>query len=140
MTDNFRNASMPQFVDVDPQPRIMRVALAMWTLLIAAMVIGCLAWTIEANAAEVFATEDRTDQAMSLTLLETKCSNEVIRVLLAARIKPELVAAFKDSRLLWQGKEYASCWLDHEGVVYSIDELGEPLQPIPREYFKDKSI
>jgi len=91
-------------------------------------------------ALEVFKSEGRDGQPMSLTLLETRCGDAAILKHLLTRVNAATLEKFKDARLFYGGKEYASCWVEWDGVVFSIDDTGETLQPIPRSSFKDGAV
>ena len=77
---------------------------------------------------------------IALKLLETRCSDATVLKHLLSKSRPELLDKFKDARLTWGGKEWASCWIEFDGMVYSMDEEGSPLQPIPREMFVDDTV
>ena len=113
----------------------MCVVWALFALLVALFVV-----TPMVDAAPVLKTQDRSGGAVSLTLLETQCSNAVVLKHLLGQVKPELLNKFKDARLLWEGKVWASCWIEIGGMVYSMDAEGVPLQPLPRSAFREGSV
>lgn len=91
-------------------------------------------------AAPTFKTEGANNKPMALTLLATPCKNKDVLRHIADKVRPDLQAKFMAARLLWDGKVWASCWIVMGGIVFSIDEEGSPLQPIPIELFKDDSV
>lgn len=76
----------------------------------------------------------------SLILYEAKCEDQAILAYIVANGAGKYLDQFKQATLLFGGVTLKSCWLEHEGLVYSIDETGDKLQPIPRSAFKDSSI
>lgn len=138
--DNFVRESHPFCVDVTQPSLFMRIVWTVWMLMIAIGILGVMAWTIEANSAEVFKSDMRDGGKMSLTLKETQCSDADVLKHLLERVRPEFLSQFKDATLNWGGKDWASCWIDVQGVVYSMDAEGAPLQPLPREMFRESTI
>lgn len=112
----------------------LRVVWAAFALLVASCTPA------PALAAEIFKSVGTNGQPMSLTLKDTPCSDVVVLKHLAGNVRPEFLDKFKNARLYWAGKEWASCWLELDGVVYSLDEEGTPLQPIPRSAFRDDAV
>lgn len=138
--DNFLDESHPWFVDVMQPSWWMQIVWTIWMVFISTGILGVGAWIIEANAAEVFKADMQNGQKMSLTLKETQCSDADVLKHLLARVRPELLNQFKDATLRWEGKDWASCWIDVQGMVYSMDAEGSPLQPLPREMFRESTI
>ena len=68
--------------------------------------------------------------------LSTPCVNKKV----LEHILPSHQANFKAGVLVFEGKEYASCWVEHNGMVFSVDEKGDLLQPLPAGAFRDDSI
>lgn len=93
-----------------------------------------------AIAAPVFQAEGRNGQPAALRLLDAPCRDEKVLTHIALRAKPELAAKFKAAVLSWGGALYASCWIEMDKVVYSIDEEGSFFQPVPRALFRDDSV
>lgn len=113
----------------------MRVVWGSFALLVALFIVMPAIF-----AAPTFRSTGNNGQPMSLTLLETKCSNAKVLAHIINRIRPELIDQLKNATLYWEGKSWASCWVEVDGVVYSMDEEGAPLQPIPRSAFLDNSV
>lgn len=61
-----------------------------------------------------------------------------------ARILPHITESarpnFKAGILQHNGKFYASCWVEFNGMVFSVDEKGDLLQPLPAGQFRDDTI
>lgn len=72
---------------------------------------------------------------IALVLLDDPCKDAKV----LSHIKQEWHSKLRAARLTWGGREWASCWLEMGGLVYSIDEEGAPLQAIPRRAFRDNS-
>jgi hypothetical protein len=53
---------------------------------------------------------------------------------------PDLLPHFKASILTWQGKDWASCWIEQQGYVVSVDEEGAPFQPVRMSRMKDEAL
>lgn len=117
--------------------KAVRAAWWIWALvpmlLVAALLIG------NAYAAPVAVGTTYEGQQMKLRLLQAPCGAKVL-VHLRTMVNPEFLPKFKAAALTWNGKVYASCWVDVGGQVYSIDETGDILPPIPRAYFVDDSV
>lgn len=137
--DNFPRESHPFFVDAR-HPSFLRLVRFLWRLILVGLILGAFAWIAESNAAEVFTADMRNGQKMSLTLKETQCSDADVLKHLLAQVRPELLGQFKDAILRWENKDWASCWIDIQGMVYSMDAEGAPLQPLPREMFRESTI
>jgi hypothetical protein len=52
----------------------------------------------------------------------------------------ELLPHFKASILTWQGKDWASCWIEQQGYVVSVDEEGSSFQPVRMSRMKDEAL
>ena len=104
--------------------------LPFWFVLLVTLLFGC-----PANADPVFKAQGTNGSPVSLRLLQEPCPEKVSK-----HIRPEMASMFKRSILYWEGKSWESCWLDHGGIIHSIDEEGSILQPIPRSLFKDDSV
>ena len=113
----------------------LRVVWGSFALLVAAFIFLPMA-----AAAPTFKAQASNGRAMSLKLLETRCSDPAVLKHLLAQVRPDLLDKFKDARLHYDGKDWASCWLALDGVVFSLDEEGAPLQPIPMDAFRDDSV
>jgi hypothetical protein len=93
-----------------------------------------------ALAGEVFRGEDLDGRFASLELFQEPCANDAVLAWLKANLQLKLVPLFNRAVLRWKGKDWASCWLDVNGTVYSVDEEGSKFQPVPRAFFKDDSV
>lgn len=133
-----------EFERMDPPTWVMKFAWALWMALIVALTIGAMLLPMVAQAdgpSVVYrGVRQQNCQPMALRLFATKCSNAAVLKILQVRIKPEYLDQFFDAKLSWDGREYASCWLEIDGHVVSIDEEGAPLQPIPLAAFKDEAL
>ena len=103
--------------------------------LLVVMLIAAPAWAVP-----VFKATKPNGSEVALKLLDTRCSDPTVLKHLAAKVRPEFLDKFKDARLKWDGKDWSSCWIEFDGVVYSIDEEGSQLQPIPREAFQEDTV
>ena len=117
-----------------PMKHHLKVVWGSFALLVALLVVVPVAC-----AAEVFRA-NMEKGPMSLKLLEARCSDAAVLKHLMQRVRPDLLDKFKDARLHWEGKDWASCWIELDGMVYSMDAEGAPLQPIPRALFKEDSV
>ena len=113
-----------------PRPALIHVALFATLVLISAT----------ASAAPIFKSDVPGQSFESLTLLDTPCSNDTVKAFIALKVPPELHGQFKDAILMWGSKPFASCYLEFEGYILSIDEEGIPLQPVPRNKFRESTI
>ena len=105
----------------------------------AAIALAFLIGTATAN--EIFTSKDLDDTTMSLELFQDQCVNAKILAWLVLNVNMPYVQRFQRARLHWKGKDWASCWIDIDGLVYSVDEEGvKLLPPIPRAMFKDTSV
>ena len=68
---------------------------------------------------------------------QAQCEDADILAALLKMGAGHLVGDFKKATLTWEGRDWRSCWIEADGYVYSIDETGELLQPIPASLFKD---
>jgi len=76
----------------------------------------------------------------SLTLHSSPCEDSAILAHIVATGGGHLLDRFKKATLVYRGQVFKSCWIEDSGWVYSIDETGDRLPPIPRLDFKDKTI
>ena len=53
---------------------------------------------------------------------------------------PELLTRFKAAILIWEGRDWASCWIEQQGYAVSVDEEGAPFEPIPMTKMKDEAL
>lgn len=115
--------------------------------IVGACLAGALAFVLVfglvkcAIGAEVFRGIDDRGGQMVLKLYPEKCTNEaVLAHLVRGEIAPEAIATFKKATLFYWGREWASCWIEAGGRVYSVDEEGAMLRPLPRSVFKNDSV
>lgn len=120
-----------------PQTRFWRRTLIAWLVVVVAGA-GGLAYCARAGAAEVFRGFDRQGGVAALKLQEEPCTNKAVMEQLRKRALD--VRRFKAAVLTYGGRDWASCWIDLDDTVLSIDEEGAPFQPVPRHLFKDNSI
>jgi hypothetical protein len=113
------------------------LAIAVMVLLLALFAPAAKA---QSKWSALFKAESAEGGAMSLRLFDEPCSDAAVIKALVGLVKPEFLDKFRSARLHWQGKEYASCWLEYGGMVYAIDEEGAALQPLPKSAFKDDGI
>lgn len=101
-------------------------------------------WPTGANAALVFKhPQGSNGQPVSLRLMDTPCSNEKVLKYIKTNVQERFVPKFKNAVLHWAGKDWASCWVEYDGNVYSYDEEGEPFNPpmgVPFKLFRDDSV
>lgn len=53
---------------------------------------------------------------------------------------PEMLAQFKAAVLTWQGKDWASCWIEQQGYALSVDEEGAPFQPVLKSEMREEGV
>ena len=104
------------------------------------LILGVLAilFPLSVLAAEplTFEGEDPSGQLARLTLYDKPCENDAVKAGFAEAIHERL----RMSVLVWQGKEYASCYVIAGGVVFSLDETGDRMQPIPLSAFDERGV
>lgn len=93
-----------------------------------------------AGESVVFRATGETGRPAALRLFDEPCTDAAVVRQLVAKIRSDLVDGFRRGRLTWEGKDWESCWMLHEDVVYSIDEEGSMFQPIPLRLFKSDSV
>ena len=93
-----------------------------------------------ADAGPVFRSHAPDGRPAALRLFNEPCVNEKVQAFLTVQVRPEFAVQFQRAVLTWAGKDWASCWMEWRGMVYSVDEEGVPFQPIPRSVFKDDSV
>lgn len=102
-----------------------------------------IALATNAHAAPLFKNTGFDGQPISLRLLDTPCTHPKVKAHLEANVKAEFVSQFKSAVLYYGGKNWASCWIEYQGMVLSYDEEGAPFNPpmgIPLELFKDDAV
>lgn len=81
----------------------------------------------------VFAQDLRFTQGKnSLTLHDAKCADPKV----LGHINDAYHEKSKSATLVYEGKAYSACWAEIGGVVYFMDEVGDPGQ-LPREAFRE---
>ncbi len=100
-------------------------------------ILGLVYAAKEAYGAPMFKSDDGS---VALKLLDTKCSDAKVLAFIAERVQPQYLGKFKDAVLTYGGKQWKSCWIEHQGHIFSIDEEGSPMQPIPVAYFHENTI
>ena len=116
-------------------PTLPRLTILPW--LIWGFVIATVIWATSALAAPMFKS---SDGSVALKLLATPCSDEKVLFFIAQKVQPEFLAKFKDAVLTYGGRQWKSCWIEYQGHIFSMDEEGAPMQPIPLQYFHENSI
>ena len=129
----------------DFYPRDDRLILSLWILRIMLWVVLLLfvAVATRAFAAPVFKNVGNDGNPLSLRLLHEPCTNEKVLAHLKAGVKPEYIPKFQAAILHFGRKDWASCWIEIQDHVLSIDEEGYPLNPpsgIPRFLFKEDAV
>lgn len=77
----------------------------------------------------------------SLRVFEEPCMNDTVIAQIIKKGGAQQLAEFKRSLLRWDNKDYASCYIEFDEHVLSIDEAGDLLMPaIPVGKFRDTSI
>ena len=110
---------------------------------IAVGIILAVALATNAHAAPVFKNVGNDGNPLSLMLLYEPCTNEKVLGHLRAGVKEEYIPKFQAAVLHYGKKDWASCWIEIQGHVLSIDEEGFPLHPpdgIPRKLFLESSV
>lgn len=121
----------------EPRPTIM--PLLIWAVVVA-IAIGSALYAAKVIAAPVYKGTGDNNQPVMLRLSQEPCTDAKMQAIVSERVRPEMRARLKTAVLTWGGRTWASCWLVHDGIVYSIDEEGAPLQPIPMSRFVDDSV
>jgi hypothetical protein len=125
--------------EFEPQPPCR-----FWSGSLALFVIGFfgvgLIYCAVARAAPIFKAEGANGTPAALRLTAAPCTDAKVLEALREKVSPLLAGKFRAAVLSWDGRIWASCWIDLGGVVYSIDEEGAPFQPIPLELFRDDSV
>jgi hypothetical protein len=105
-----------------------------WGTVIA--VVAVFLWSVQAYAAKVFKAEGRDGNPAALRLFDKPCTDQKVLSKVMEAMRDKLKAA----QLTYGGAEWASCWIELNGSVYSIDEEGAPFQPVPRYLFKEEGV
>ena len=87
----------------------------------------------------VFRSIAGNGRPMALRLLEPPCADATVLKYLTPKVAPDYLVKFKAAVLTWEGRNWESCWIEFDKVIYSIDEEGVQLQPIPKRLFKDEA-
>lgn len=135
---------MGHIFDETPQEAGVRrfVGFILWLLclIVFAAILAANAGAQTMERSQVFRATGQTGAPVVLRLFETPCSDAAVLAHLAQRATPAFIGTFKTALLTWEGMEWASCWVEFGGMVYSIDAEGSRLQPIDRRLFKDEAI
>lgn len=138
-TDWFEGCTEELNIMHDDDPKSTRWGVKLVLALLAFILAGAVASRCE--AAEIFRSTDDRGGQMTLRLYEDKCANESVNAhLVRLKVAPEYIAQFKRAMLFYWGREWASCWFEQDGRIYSVDEHGDPLQPIPRRLFQQEGV
>jgi len=115
-------------------------------LIAVGVILGLLAGCATAEPAErslVFRGTHQDGSPVALRIFTAKpCTDARILGFLEHKYgaPPELIPHFKASILTWQGKDWASCWIEQQGYVVSVDEEGASFQPVRMSRMKDEGI
>lgn len=125
--------------EFQPQPgsRFWGWTLFAWLIFIALAGVGIVKC---AQAAPTFNAFGMDGNPAALELRQTPCENAAVVKHLREKVKPEYISSFRAAVLTWGGKQWASCWIERDGVIFSIDEEGSYFQPTPRRFFRDNAI
>lgn len=88
----------------------------------------------------VFRSIGDTGKIVVLRIYDGPCLDAAVLAHLARRADPDFITKFKTALLTWEGRNWASCWIEFGGMVYSMDAEGSQLQPIDKRLFKDEAI
>lgn len=88
----------------------------------------------------LFKSRSPSGSELVLRRTQASCTNQQVRAALALAVSPELLRQFKRSILTWEGRDWESCWIERDGYVYSMDEAGELLQPVPEGLFRSDDL
>lgn len=123
-----------------PEPRPTILPLVLLALLVGVVLAFALySGRLHAEPAlsgPIFRSFGQNGQPAALRIFEAPCSDPKV----LQRIRPHHHQEFKAARLTWGGQDWASCWIELDGIVYSIDEEGSEFQPVPRRMFRDDSV
>lgn len=92
------------------------------------------------HAAPVFRAQSASSGPVALKLLQDPCKNSAVIAYLTKLGAGPNLRKFKAAVLTYGGRDWASCWIEFDGYVYSVDEEGSPLEPIPRKQFKEEGV
>lgn len=101
-----------------------------------ALVIGL---ALAAALYPVFARADEfrsPDRSVALVRHDAQCDDADIVAHILRLGGGDLVDRFKKATLTYGGRDWRSCWVELDGMVYSVDEEGSPLQALPVRMFK----
>ena len=118
----------------------MRVVWASFALLVAAFIGLPTAFAQTTEESEVFRAEGKNGHPAALRIFQSPCEDAQVLAHLIRRGAAEMVQGFKKAVLTWDGKDWSSCWIEVDGIVFSLDEENSPFQPVPRAMFKDDSV
>lgn len=124
------------FREEDELERCQRRRFALWLSVILAIVIGAAVVTCHAD--EVYRDKDEQGRVVVYRMTDKPCIDKNVRAHLYMRLLDD--RRFRAGVLTWQGKDWASCWIDLRGTIHSIDAEGAPFQPVLRKLFRDETI
>jgi hypothetical protein len=110
------------------------------------VILGLLAGCATAEPVDrslVFRGTHQDGSQVALRIFTAKpCTDDRVLMFLDKKYgaPPDLLPHFKASILTWQGKDWASCWIEQQGYVVSVDEEGAPFQPVRMSKMKDEGI
>lgn len=111
-----------------------RLRLMVLWILFGAFIAACAVYGIKKARADEYASQRGE---VKLVRHQAPCDDADIGAHILRLGGGELLGQFKKATLTYGGREWRSCWVEVHGMVYSVDEEGEPLQAIPASMFKD---
>lgn len=94
---------------------------------------GCFLYGAKAFADTSFQAKDGS---VKYVRHSAQCEDADILKYLLAMGAGHLIDQFKKGTLTYGGREWRSCWIEMQETVFSVDEEGSPLEPIPATLFK----
>jgi hypothetical protein len=102
--------------------------------LLGALVAACVLYSVRPARADAYRSKNGE---AALVRHQTQCDDADILTHILRLGGGELLGQFKKATLTYGGREWRSCWIEIDGMVYSVDEEGAPMQAIPASLFKD---
>lgn len=109
-----------------------------WAAIVAGVIGGMLLWAGKVHADQVYRDKNDDGSPVMYRKTDKPCTNKGVLKTLHGMILDD--RRFRAGQLLWKGKEWASCWVEVKGTIFSWDEAGAPFQPLPKAMFKDPSV
>lgn len=138
----------------DPEARMERrelrkiVGIVMLVGLAIGLFLGMGGWAFATEASEpkaepslVFRAMHEDGSPVVLRIFITRpCTDDrvLMRLVHEVKVPRHIVPFFKAATLTWQGRDWASCWIQMQGRVVSIDEEGAPFQAVPMGSMRDE--